>query len=183
MERSLSQLSTRGLRPLKGHAILAPYYGERAACKTNLVIPVWEPYPQAGRCVASAADGIEVGDLVAIPVESADVAHTYDKVLAITLLDLAWKDPQEVLVPMESEPLFRETFEKYQRNGEERKIVLQDCQGEGWSFMTSDVLTYDIHDTNSPAFSLLYPSNIRMMEFEGGTYYIIKGEDALCLIR
>lgn len=179
----MSPLSTNGLRPLKGHAILKPYYGERVSNRSGLIVPVWEPYPQAGTCVASAVRGIQPGDLVVIPVESADVAHTYDHILAITLLDVGWIEPQEVLVSMDSEPLFRETMQKYERNGEERKITLQDLEGEGWSFWTCDVLTWDVRSTSSPAFSLLYPSNVKMFEHEGETYYLIKGEDALCLIR
>lgn len=175
-------MSNISLRPLRGTAILRPLRTERDPGK-KIIIPSWEPYPQAGICIASAADSIEEGDVVLIPVESADVSHTYTQVLCITLLDVSWKEPQEVLVSMETEPLFRETMQKSEREGEERKIIIQDLQGEGWSFLTSDVLTWDLRDTSSPAFSILYPSQIRIAKWEGETLYFIHERDALCLVK
>lgn len=176
-------MSNTSLRPLRGEAILRPLCSERASSNGRIIVPSWEPYPQAGICIASAAPSIDEGDLVVIPVESADVSHTYSQVLCIVLLDPTWTESQEVLVPMDTEPLFRETYEKYLRDGEEKRIVIQDLSGEGWAFETSDVLTYEVRDTSSPAFSILYPAAVKMAEWEGELLYFIKEGDALCLIK
>lgn len=165
----------------KGYILIQAMTGE--LLQSGLLANFRQEYPQGGYVVASAAkeEHIPVGSYVLLEVESHDVATNYFKVFEIILEDEG--DFISVICDPEVEPAFVEAVKHYRATKEERKITLRDLSGEGYQFLTSDVVTYQWAEGNSPAFSLLYPKNIYMFRWMNNLYYKVHEKFILAVLE
>lgn len=168
------------LQAPRGYVILKPDSGDKI--NSELYANYRREYPQSGWVVSSNTinEDVEEGDFVCMEVESMDVAHSYYKVFEILLSDE--NGDYSVFCKPDVEPLFVETVEKARADGEPRKITLEDLSGEGWQFLTDDVLTYQWAKGNSPAFSLLYPTGVTIFEWKGEEFYKVREEVILAVL-
>lgn len=162
-----------------GHLIVLPTRGD--TLPNGLLASYRQDYPQGGFCIASGTPEVDRGEFVLLEVESQDVAANYYQLFEILLEDQG--ETHSVLCDPEIEPIFVERIEKSRASGESRRFTVRAIDGEGWQFDTSDVLTYQWVEGNSPAWSLLYPLRVKMWVWDGTLYYTVPVESVLGVLE
>jgi hypothetical protein len=142
-------------------------------------------YPQGGFVISSGArdEDIKEGDYVLLEVDAWDMASTYFNVLHVILVDDETGEAFELFCDEEIEPVLKEHIEEFQAGGENKQFTLSDISGEGWRFLSSDVAAFQIAQSSSPAYSLLYPKNIWMFPWRGHLIYKVHESSILAILE
>lgn len=168
-------------KAIGGWVLIQPAQGDRLG--SGLLAGYRSEYPQGGWVISSAArqEEIKEGDYVILEVDAWDIASTYYEVFEILVNDEG--TILSILCDPEIEPIVKEQFELYHQTSEDNWITLSDLTGEGWRFLTSDILTTQRAEGNSPGFSLLYPKEIYMFRFRGGLIYKVHETSILAILK
>jgi hypothetical protein len=175
-------IDIRKLRPLKGHHLIRP---EEARSKGGIVLPpsMQSRYPPVGEIVVvgPTAEDIRPGDYAILDMEGVSEGRTYYAALLLIL-----KDHEDLLVPLEVEPVIRETMETYRANPatEDRTIVVETLEKGQYSMLASDILDFSIVDLSNAMVELQYLEvRILLADGEHGPrQYYLTPEDSILFI-
>jgi hypothetical protein len=172
---------------LKGHVLIEPRVDPDKIGFFYIPDQAKEKYPQSGWIVRAGQldEDLEVNDFVVFAISSLDIPHIYYKTLIITYQYQEGRT-YEIKCDPDMEPMVRQANYIYRSNPSTHNLRLDllDMDSKSHSFLTSQMLDFQVVDLPYPRYKLKSPLGSHFLEFENAEgkrqiYYLMHEKNIL----